>query len=140
MDFDLDLAVRRTEENPVYYVQYAHARIAHVLDYAKEQGVPEPDPKRARLDLLTEPETETLLRGLAGFPSLVAAAARTREPHRIPAYLKDLAARFHSFYHQHRVVTSDAERTAARLLLPRATGVVLRRGLHLLGVTAPESM
>jgi len=140
MDFDLDLAVRRTEENPVYYVQYAHARIAHVLDYAKEQGVPEPDPKKARLDLLTEPETETLLRGLAGFPSLVAAAARAREPHRIPAYLKDLAARFHSFYHQHRVVTSDAERTAARLLLTRATGVVLRRGLHLLGVTAPDSM
>jgi len=140
MDFDLELAVRRTEENPVYYVQYAHARIAHVLAYAKDQGVPEPDPGKARLDLLTEPETETLLRGLAGFPSLVAAAARSREPHRIPAYLKDLAARFHSFYHQHRVVTADAERTAARLLLTRATGVVLRRGLHLLGVSAPETM
>ena len=140
MDFDLELAVRRTEENPVFYVQYAHARIAHVLAYAKEQGVPEPDPGKAKLDLLTEPETETLLRGLAGFPSLVAAAARSREPHRIPAYLKDLAARFHSFYHQHRVVTADAERTAARLLLTRATGVVLRRGLHLLGVSAPETM
>ncbi len=140
MDFDLELAVRRTEENPVYYVQYAHARIAHVLAYAKEQGVPEPDPGTARLDFLTEPETETLLRGLSGFPSLVAATAKSREPHRIPAYLKDLAARFHSFYHQHRVVSPDAERTAARLLLTRATGVVLRRGLHLLGVSAPETM
>ena len=140
MDFDLELAVRRTEENPVYYVQYAHARIAHVLAYAKEQGVPEPDPAAARLELLTEPETETLLRGLAGFPSLVAGAAKSREPHRIPAYLKDLAARFHSFYHQHRVVSPDVERTAARLLLTRATGIVLRRGLHLLGVSAPETM
>jgi arginyl-tRNA synthetase len=140
MDFDVDLAVRRTEENPVYYVQYAHARIAHVLDYARQQGVPEPDPERARLDLLVEPETENLLRGLAGFPSLVAGAAKAKEPHRIPAYLKDLAARFHSFYHHHRVVTPDSERTAARLLLTRATGVVLRRGLHLLGVSAPESM
>ena len=140
MDFDMELAVRRTEENPVYYVQYAHARIAHVLDYAKQQGVPEPDIKTARLDLLTEPETETLLRGLAGFPSLVAGAAKSREPHRIPAYLKDLAARFHSFYHHHRVVGADAGLTAARLLLTRATGVVLRRGLHLLGVSAPETM
>jgi arginyl-tRNA synthetase len=140
MDFDMELAVRRSEENPVYYVQYAHARIAHVLAYAKDQGVPEPDPKRARLDLLTEPETETLLRGLAGFPSIVAASAKSMEPHRIPAYLKELAAKFHSFYHHHRVVTSDAERTAARLLLTRATGAVLKRGLHLLGVSAPETM
>jgi arginyl-tRNA synthetase len=140
MDFDMELAVRRTEENPVYYVQYAHARIAHVLAYAKEQGIPEPDPRTAPLDLLTEGETETLLRGLAGFPSLVGAAARSREPHRIPAYLKELAARFHSFYHHHRVVSADAELTAARLLLTRATGVVLRRGLSLLGVSAPETM
>jgi arginyl-tRNA synthetase len=140
MDFDMELAVRRTEENPVYYVQYAHARIAHVLAYAKEQGIPEPDPTTAPLDLLVEAETETLLRGLAGFPSLVAAAAKSREPHRIPAYLKDLAARFHSFYHHHRVVSADAKLTAARLLLTRATGVVLRRGLSLLGVSAPETM
>ncbi len=140
MDFDLELAVRRTEENPVYYVQYAHARIAHVLDYARDQKVPEPDLGSARLGLLSEPETEALLRGLAAFPSLVVASAKAREPHRIPAYLKDLAARFHSFYHHHRVVTSDAPLTAARLLLTRATGVVFRRGLHLLGVSAPEAM
>jgi arginyl-tRNA synthetase len=140
MDFDLELAVKRSEDNPVYYVQYAHARIAHVLDYARQQGVPEPDPESARPELLHEPETLILLRGLAGFPSLVAAAAKHREPHRIPMYLKELAAKFHSFYHQHRVVGSDAALTAARLLLTRATGVVFRRGLHLLGVSAPESM
>jgi arginyl-tRNA synthetase len=140
MDFDMELAVRRTEENPVYYVQYAHARIHHVLEYARGQNVPDPDPETARLDLLSEPETLTLLRGLSGFPSLVVASAMSREPHRIPAYLKDLAARFHSFYHQHRVVTPDAPLTAARLLLTRATGVVFRRGLHLLGVSAPEAM
>jgi arginyl-tRNA synthetase len=140
MDFDLELAVRRSEDNPVYYVQYAHARIVHVLEYARAQGLPEPDPGAADLSLLSEPETLTLLRGLAAFPSLVTASALSREPHRIPAYLKELAAKFHSFYHQHRVVTSDAPRTAARLLLTRATGVVFRRGLHLLGVSAPEAM
>jgi arginyl-tRNA synthetase len=140
MDFDLELAVKRSEENPVYYVQYAHARIAHVLDYARAQGVPDPDPATARLDLLAEPETETLLRGLAAFPSLVAAAARTREPHRIPQYLKELAAKFHAFYHFHRVVGAEPELTAARLLLTRAAGVVLKRGLSLLGVSAPEAM
>ncbi|HET9939876.1 MAG TPA: arginine--tRNA ligase [Candidatus Eisenbacteria bacterium] len=140
MDFDLELAVKRSEDNPVYYVQYAHARIAHVLDYARAQGVPEPDPERADLALLAEPETLTLLRGLAAFPSLVLASARSREPHRIPAFLKDLAAKFHSFYHQHRVVTSDAPLTAARLLLTKATGAVFRRGLGLLGVSAPEAM
>jgi arginyl-tRNA synthetase len=140
MDFDLELAVKRSEDNPVYYVQYAHARIAHVLDYARAQGVPEPDPERADLALLAEPETLTLLRGLGAFPSLVLASARSREPHRIPAFLKDLAAKFHSFYHQHRVVTSDAPLTAARLLLTKATGAVFRRGLGLLGVSAPEAM
>ena len=140
MDFDLELAVRRTEDNPVYYVQYAHARIHHVLEYARAQGVPEPEAERADLALLTEPETLTLLRGIAAFPSLVVASARSREPHRVPAYLKELAAKFHSFYHQHRVVTSDAPLTAARLLLTKATGVVFRRGLDLLGVSAPEAM
>jgi len=140
LDFDMELAVRRSEDNPVYYVQYAHARIAHVLDYARQQGVPQPDPEAAPLELLSEPEAERVLRALAGFPSLVAGAARHREPHRIPIYLKDLAARFNSFYHQHRVVTSDAPRTAARLLLTRATGIVVRRGLSLLGVSAPEAM
>jgi arginyl-tRNA synthetase len=140
MDFDLELAVKRSEENPVYYVQYAHARIFHVLEYAHHQGVAEPDPGEARLELLCEPETETLLRALASFPSLLAAAARTREPHRIPQYLKDLAARFHAFYHFHRVVGTDPDTTAARLLLTRATGAVLKRGLSLMGVSAPEAM
>jgi arginyl-tRNA synthetase len=140
LDFDLELAVRRSEENPVYYVQYAHARIAHVLDYARQQGVPDPDPAAALPELLSEPEADKLLRALAGFPSLVATAARHREPHRIPIYLKELAAKFHSFYHQHRVVTSDAPRTAARLLLTRAAGIVVRRGLSLMGVGAPEAM
>ncbi|MGH7680907.1 MAG: arginine--tRNA ligase, partial [Candidatus Eiseniibacteriota bacterium] len=140
MDFDIDLALKRTEDNPVYYVQYAHARIAHVLDYARQQGIPEPDPETTPLDRLEEPETEALMRGIAGLPSLLAAAARSREPHRIPSYLKELAATFHSFYHHHRVVTSDGPLTAARLLLTRATGLVLKRGLGLLGVSAPEAM
>jgi len=140
LDFDLELAVKRSEENPVYYVQYAHARIVHVLDYARAQGVSDPDPSSTKLDTLAEPETEALLKALAAFPSLVAGAAKSREPHRIPIYLKELAAKFHAFYHHHRVVTADAERTAARLLLTRATGAVVKRGLGLLGVSAPEAM
>ncbi len=140
LDFDMELAVKRSEDNPVYYVQYAHARIIHVLEYARAQGVPEPKITEVRADLLGEPETLVLLRGLAAFPSLIAATAKSREPHRIPTYLKELAAKFHSFYHHHRVVGPDAAVTAARLLLTRATGVVFRRGLHLLGVSAPESM
>ena len=140
LDFDLELAVKRSEENPVYYVQYAHARIVHVLEYARAQGVSDPDPAATPLDTLAEPETEALLRALASFPSLVAGAGKAREPHRITIYLKELAAKFHAFYHHHRVVTSDAERTAARLLLTRATGAVVKRGLGLLGVSAPEAM
>ncbi len=140
VDFDLELAAKRTEENPVYYVQYAHARIAHVLDYAKGQGARAPDPAWAKLDLLSEPESVALLRSLAGFPSLVAMAARSREPHRITSYLKELAATFHAFYHHHRVVTSDSSLTEARLLLTQATGAVIRRALGLLGVSAPEAM
>lgn len=140
LDFDMELAAKRTEENPVYYVQYAHARIAHVLDYARGQGAPDPDPATARLELLAEPEAEAVLRALAGFPSLVAASARTHEPHRITTYLKELAAKFHVFYHHHRVVTDDAPLTAARLLLTKATGAVIRRALGLLGVSAPEAM
>lgn len=121
-------------------MQYAHARIHHVLDYARAQGAAAPDPARADLSLLAEPEAVAVLRSLAGFPSLVAMAARSHEPHRITGYLKDLAATFHVFYHHHRVVTADARLTEARLLLTRATGVVLRRALGLLGVSAPEAM
>ncbi|HEY6571802.1 MAG TPA: arginine--tRNA ligase, partial [Candidatus Eisenbacteria bacterium] len=140
VDFDMELAAKRSEENPVYYVQYAHARIAHVLDYARGQGAPEPNAETADLSLLSEPETEAVMRALAGFPSLVAASARTHEPHRITTYLKELAATFHAFYHHHRVVTPDAPLTEARLLLTKATGAVIRRALGLLGVSAPEAM
>jgi arginyl-tRNA synthetase len=140
LDFDMELAAKRTEENPVYYVQYAHARIVHVLEYAAGQGVPTPDPDGTRLELLAEPEAEAVLRLLASFPSLVAASARAHEPHRITTYLKDLAAKYHAFYHHHRVVTPDAPLTAARLLLTKATGAVIRRALGLLGVSAPEAM
>lgn len=140
VDFDMELAAKRSEENPVYYIQYAHARIAHVLDYARGQGAPEPNPETADLSLLSEPESEAVMRALAAFPSLVAAAARTHEPHRITGYLKELAATFHAFYHHHRVVTPDAPLTEARLLLTKATGAVIRRALGLLGVSAPEAM
>jgi arginyl-tRNA synthetase len=141
LDFDLDLARRQNDENPAYYVQYAHARIASVLRFAQERGL-EPDsasggPGEGRFPA---PEEQALLRKLAAFPEVVRGAALAREPHRIPAYLMETSAEFHRFYHACRVVTDDAARSRARLELVDATRIVLRNGLTLMGVSAPERM
>ncbi len=139
LDFDLALAKESSDANPVYYVQYAHARIAQLEAHARERGA-WAEATREDLALLTERETLALLRQLASFPRLVRGAAESREPHRVTAYLQDTAATYHAFYHNHRVVTDDVPRTRARLALSRATRCVLRRGLDLIGVTAPERM
>jgi arginyl-tRNA synthetase len=139
LDFDLTLAREASEANPVYYVQYAHARIVHVLAHAAERGtVPVED--TADLALLDSPHELGLVRVLAAFPRTVLGAALAREPHRVTAFLQEVAAAFHGFYHTHRIVTDDLPRTRARLALSRATQIVLRRGLDLIGVTAPEEM
>jgi len=141
LDFDLDLAVSANEENPVYYVQYAHARISSVFEHARAEGL-DPDAELAGADFtrLVEPEERGLMRLLVDFPGLVADAAETFEPHRIPAYLRQLSAAFHHFYHNHRVVGSEPEVQAARLALCIGVRQVLANGLALLGVEAPDRM
>jgi len=140
LDFDIDLAKKATDENPVFYVQYAHARISSMINFAHENGyeiVPPPD---ADLTLLKEAEEWALIKGLADFDETVLWSAINLEPHKLTTYLMDLAGRFHRFYHHHRVITDDRQISDARLFLVWATRTVLRGGLSLLGISAPESM
>jgi len=140
LDFDLDLAKKQSDENPAYYVQYAHARIASLVRYAEGHGIEAPRDPAERVGLLDAPEELAVLKELALFPDIVRGAARAREPHRIPAYLQRASESFHRFYHVHRVVTEDRERSQARLLLCLGARRVLANGLGLLGVSAPERM
>jgi len=137
IDFDMDLAKKQSAENPVYYVQYAHARINSVINTAKERC--EGD-CAADFSLLNAPAEMALIRRLADFPDEVAAAADTREPHRIAAYVQEVAASFHTFYNSCHCLGCEPPLTAARLALCKATATVIRRGLNALGVTAPEKM
>ncbi|HUT73998.1 MAG TPA: arginine--tRNA ligase [Armatimonadota bacterium] len=140
LDFDLDLAVRQSPENPVYYVQYGHARICSILRNAEEKGVALPDPRAADLTLLREPDELALMRKLAAFPEEVEMAARLYEPHRMTRYASEVATAFHVFYTNCRVLGDDPKLTAARLTLVGAALIVLRNVLRLLGVSAPERM
>jgi arginyl-tRNA synthetase len=139
LDFDLDLAKKTSDENPVYYIQYAHARISSIIEYARTSGFTTLPP-RADLALLVSEEEVDLIKGLADFDDVVRASALALEPHRLPTYLLDLAGRFHRFYHNHRVVTENRALTEARLCLSWAVRTVLRSGLSLVGVSAPRSM
>ncbi|MGQ9545729.1 MAG: arginine--tRNA ligase [Dehalococcoidia bacterium] len=137
MDFDIELAKRQSAENPVYYVQYAHARIASILRFAKQRGI---DYSLGDVSLLaTEPEL-TLIRRLILLPEIVERVAVTLEPHHLPYYAQDLATVFHSFYKQCRVVSRDEALSKARLKLVKATQIVLAKVLHLMGMAAPEKM
>jgi arginyl-tRNA synthetase len=139
LDFDIDLAKKASDENPVYYVKYAHARISGILRKAAEEGAPgEGEP--ADFGLLEDPRELDLMKTLLTFPEVVAGAARDREPHRITGYLRDTAQAFHLFYHHCRVVGPDRAQTAARLGLTRAARRVLANGLALMDVEAPERM
>jgi len=137
MDFDLELAKKQSADNPVYYVQYAHARIASILRLAKERGI---DCSQGDVSLLsTEPEL-TLIRCLILLPEIVERVAVTFEPHHLPYYAQDLATVFHSFYKQCRVVSKDEALTNARLKLVQAAQIALAKVLHLMGMAAPEKM
>lgn len=140
LDFDLEVAKQKSLDNPVYYVQYAHTRVMSILRKAKEAGVALPDPAKVNLERLALEEEVALARRLGEYPETVLGAAQALEPHRITYYLNDVAGRFHSYYNAHRVLGDDAELAAARLLLSQAVGQVLKNGLGLLGVSAPEAM
>ena len=137
----LDLALARSNENPVYYIQYAHARCASVLRKAREtdSGL-EVTEGLAHLGYLSEVETLALAVTLGRFPEVVATAAERLEPHDVANYLRDLAADFHSFYNAHKVLEGSPETMKARLALVAATQQVIASGLGLLGVSAPDVM
>ena len=138
LDFDLTLAKTRSSENPVFYIQYVHARICSIFREAETRGVRlEEDPP---LDLLDHPDELHLIKEIARFPDVVSEAARQREPHRIPFYLLDLAREFHAFYHNHRFLGENPGRTQGRLALAAAVRQVVANGFSLIGVSAPEKM
>ncbi|GAB4333387.1 MAG: arginine--tRNA ligase [Candidatus Abyssubacteria bacterium] len=138
--FDLDLAKKESNENPVYYIQYAHARISSIMKHAKEKNIDLGRLHHADLSLLTQPEESDLMKYLARFPSVVEAAAESREVHRIPNFIQDAVGLFHAYYNKHRVVGDDEPLTLARLALVEAVRQVVKNALHLLGIEAPERM
>ena len=140
LEFDLELAKQQSSENPVYYVQYAHARLASVFRQAAAQGIPLGAPDLSHLPRLSLAEELSLLKLLAGYPELVEAAARNLEPHRLTYFLTELASQLHSYYYKHRFINEDGELTRARLDLVAAVKTVLAHGLQILGVAAPETM
>lgn len=140
IDFDLDLAVQEDSQNPVYYVQYAHARICSILKNLKADGIEPRECTVEELSLLTAPEELELIRYLSGFTGEVAAAAKLKDPAKITRYVMNLSTLFHKFYNTCRVKGSDEALQAARLYLCTATRTVLENGLALFKVTAPESM
>lgn len=139
-DFDLDLAVSESNNNPVFYVQYAHARICSILRNAAEQGLSPDGANAGGLLKLTAPEERELILYLASLTGEIANAARTYDPARITHYVTELATRFHKFYAACRVMGEDADISAARLALTKATGITIKNVLTMLKITAPEKM
>jgi len=140
LEFDLAVATRQSNENPVYYVQYAHARIRSIFRQSAEQGIAVPNLPDVDTSPLVEPAELALIKLLLQFPELVNGAARALEPHRVAYWLQQLAAEFHPWYKTHRVIQDDARLMRARMALCAAVDTVIRNGLELLGVSAPESM
>ena len=138
IDFDLDLAKSNSADNPVYYVQYAHARICSILAMAAAEGYEISD--QADFRALTDPSEQTLIRKMADFPDEVIYGALNREPHRITAYLQELAGDFHNFYAHCRVLGEDKKLSNARLLLIKGVAGIIKTALNAIGVNAPEKM
>jgi arginyl-tRNA synthetase len=139
-DFDMSLAVKQSDENPVFYVQYAHARTCGLLRHALDRGFSRESIDTASPCRLVEPEELDVIKAIAEFPSVLNNVARYVEPHRITAYLEDLSAAFHRFYQKHRIVTDDNGLSLSRLMLTAGVQAALQQGLELLGVSAPERM
>ncbi len=140
LDFDLELAKRQSSENPVYYVQYAHARICSIMRNADERGYKIPAYDEVDLSFLTLPEEINLIKAITRLPEVVEGAALSLEPHRLTFYLNDLAALFHSYYNKHKVLSDEEGRSRARLFLTKSILAVLGNALRILGVSAPERM
>jgi arginyl-tRNA synthetase len=140
LEFDLELAKERSNDNPVYYVQYAHARICSVLRNAEERGVPLPRHNDVDPSLLRLAEERELIRYIAALPDIVEGAALAMEPHRITTYLRDISTTLHNYYYHHRILDTDTSMTAARLALVTGVRIVIAKALSLLGVRAPERM
>lgn len=140
LDFDLELAKSQNRDNPVYYVQYAHARVAGMLDRMKERGLPVPDPAETKLSALELEQELGLMRHLSRYPEVIELAADNRAPQHIVHFLRDVAADFHSYYDSHRILVDDATIRDARIRLVLATQQVIRNALGLLGVSAPDNM
>jgi len=141
LDFDLDLAKSSSNENPVYYLQYAHARVCSVMRQLQEKGLQwDAAVADASLDALTEEHEESLMLALTRFPEVVEAAALQRAPQHVVHYLKELAQEFHAYYNAHKFIVADDNLRNARLMLVLVTRQIMRNGLALLGVSAPEQM
>ncbi|PKY11885.1 arginine--tRNA ligase [Acidithiobacillus marinus] len=140
LDFDLDLAKKHSEENPVFYIQYAHARVYSMLRQAAEKGLSLPADHEADLECLQDPRELALTDVLWRFPEVVQSAARDREPHQIAFYLRDLAASFHTYYNSTRILVEETPLRHARLILCKGVAQTIANGLRLLGVAAPEQM
>ncbi|QGU00695.1 Arginyl-tRNA synthetase [Candidatus Syntrophocurvum alkaliphilum] len=140
LDFDLELARKQSQENPVYYVQYAHARICSIFRQADNIGVKLKPIENISFELLKEEEELNLLRKISDFPEEIEASARSLAPHKIARYVLDLAALFHSFYNNHRVLSENEELQDARLMLMNITRITIKNSLDILGVNAPEQM
>ncbi len=141
LDFDLDLAKSQSSDNPVYYVQYAHARVCSVFRQAGEKGIPvEVSPGTTHLEQLTQAHEQALLRTLSRYAEVIEAAALNEEPHQLVHYLRELAQDFHTYYNAHQFLVEDEALRDARLKLILAARQVIRNGLNLLGVSAPERM
>lgn len=140
LDFDLDLAVSQSADNPVYYVQYAHARICSILRQVEERGIKIPSAKEACLELLKEPSEIELLKKLAEYPEEITRSAQKLEPYHLTRYAMELASLFHTFYNSCRVITDNQKLMGARLVMIKGVKRVLKNNLTILGISAPERM
>jgi arginyl-tRNA synthetase len=140
LDFDLELAKEETSENPVFYIQYAHARICSIFRGAEEKGAQFPENQSVDLSLLIEDEEFSIIKAILAFPEVVEKSALALEVHRISHYLLDLVSRFHGYYSRHRVISDDIPLTLARLYLLNGLRITIRNGFDLMGISVPEKM
>jgi arginyl-tRNA synthetase len=140
LDFDLEVAKQKSNDNPVYYVQYVHARISSIVRKGKERGTPDVSWDDQAVARLEAPEEIDLIKSLARYPNVLAGSAKNMEPHRVTYYLMNLASAFHTYYNKHRVLSDDPQLQCGRLNLVLAIQKVIRNGLTLLGVSAPDKM